>query len=315
MMSHAREFQQQTAVSGSEPWRHNLSSFRTSLQITFHNILYATDFSATADRALPYAVEIARRSIATIHAVHVISTDGSALAPPEEWVEIARDQEQFLEREKNRLELELQELPHEFLLLQGDVWENLKRVIRDKNVDLLVLGTHGRTGIAKALLGSVAEKIFRQAPCPVLTVGPGVAPRAAHAAAAELNSILYATDFSPESLAAARYAISLAKDHRAKLVLLHATKDGTQVQEDLALETLKNVVPFGAGLFSEPTYMMERGVAANAILGAATKAHADLIVLGARGAESHLIMATHLSDSIASSVVANASCPVLTVHS
>lgn len=315
IMSHTREFQQPMTIPGSEPWRHNLNSFRTSLQVTFHHILFATDFSATADRALPYAVEMARRSIATIHAVHVISPDGSPLLPPADGTEIAHDQEEFRARKKNQLELELQELPHEIFFLMGDVWENLEDVIREKNVDLLVLGTHGRSGIAKALMGSEAEKIFRQASCPVLTVGPGVAPRASHAAAAELNSILYATDFSPESLAAARYAISLAKDHRAELILLHATGDGIEGQEDLALETLKNVVPLGAGLLSKPTYLMERGAPADAILRAAKKTHADLIVIGARGAEKHLSVATHFSDSIASSVVANAGCPVLTVHS
>jgi len=310
-MSHIRATQQ--LPGNAEPWRHTLSSFRTSLQVKFQNILFATDFSATADRALPYAVEIARRSQATIHAVHVISPIESPLLPPADWDEIVRDQEEFREREKNRLELELQELPHEFLLLKGDVWENLKRVIRERNVDLLVLGTHGRTGIAKAFMGSVAERIFRQASCPVLTAGPRVTPRAAHAAAAELNCILYATDFSPESLAAARYAISMARDHRAELILLH-TEDGTGEQEGLALETLKDVVPLGAGLLSEPTYVIERGAPADAILGAARKTHADLIVIGARGAERHLAVATHFSDSIASSVVANAGCPVLTVH-
>ena len=302
-------------MPGLEAWRDNLSSLRTSLQVTFRNILFATDFSATAGRALPYAVEIARRSLATIHAVHVISPDGSILIAPTEWAEIERDLGTFRDREMNRLDLELQELPHEFLILNGDVWESLERVVREKNVDLLVLGTQGSTGIAKVILGSVAEMIFRQALCPVLTVGPGVAPSAAHAAAAELKCILYATDFSPESLAASRYAISLAKDHLAELVLLHVAKDGIQVDEDLALETLKNVVPLGARLLSEPTYAIERGAPADAILGAAKKAHADLIVIGARGAEQHLTLATHFSDSIARKVAANAFCPVLTVHS
>ena len=314
-MTHVREFQQQTAIPGSEPWRHKLSSFRTSLQVTFRHILFATDFSAAADRALPYAVEIARRSIATIHAVHIISPDGSPLLSRVDGAVIAHDQEEFRARKKNQLELELQELPHDFLFLMGDVWENLEEVIREKNVDLLVLGTHGRSGIAKALMGSEAEKIFRQAPCPVLTVGPGVAPRASHAAAAELNTILYATDFSPESLAAARYAISLAKDHRAELVLLHTTKDGAKRDEDLALETLKDVVPLGAGLLSNPSYLLEHGAPSDAILEVAKKMHADLIVLGARSVEKHLSVATHFSDSIANTVVVNAGCPVLTVHS
>ena len=314
MMNNARGSQPETAIAGSEPWRHNLSALRTSLQVAFQNILFATDFSTAADRALPYAIEIARRSVATIHAVHVISPDNSPLLPPADWAEIVREQEELRERRKNQLELELRELPHEFLILEGDVWKNLKDVIESRSVDLLVLGTHGHTGISKAILGSVAEKIFRQASCPVLTVGPGVSAKAPHAAAAELNCILYATDFSPESLAAARYTISLAKDHRAALVLLHTMEDGMG-QEDLALETLKNVVPLGAGLQSEPSFMIERGAPAETILGAARKAHADLIVIGARGAEKHLTLATHFSNSIASSVVANAFCPVLTVHS
>jgi nucleotide-binding universal stress UspA family protein len=313
-MSHTGAIQHQPGIVGFEPRRNRMAAFRTSLQVTFRHILFATDFSATADRALPYAVEIARRSLATIHAVHVISPGIYSQLPPGERPEIARDKEEFRTRKKNELELELQELPHEFLFLNGDVWENLEEVIRGKNVDLIVLGTHGRTGIARALEGSVAEKIFRQASCPVLTVGPGTTPNASHAAAAELNCILYATDFSPESLAAARYAISLAKDHRAELVLLHATEDGLKGQEDLSLETLKNVVPLGAGLLSKPTYVVERGAPADAILRAAKKKQADLIVIGARGVEKHLTVATHFSGSIAGSVAANAGCPVLTIH-
>jgi nucleotide-binding universal stress UspA family protein len=92
-------------------------------------------------------------------------------------------------------------------------------------------------------------------------------------------------------------------------------QEGIEGQEDLALETLKSVVPLGAGLPSEPIYIVERGTPSDAILGTAKKTHADLIVLGARGAEKHLIMATHFSNSIAGSVAANAGCPVLTVHS
>ena len=314
-MGHTRATLQLPGIAGCEPWRNPLKSFRTSLQVTFRHILFATDFSTTADRALPFAVEIARRSLATIHVVYVASPDVYPQFPPAEWAEVARDKEEFRARKKNQLELELQELPHEFLFRKGDVWENLEEVIENKDVDLIVLGTHGRTGIAKALLGSVTEKIFRQTSCPVLTVGPGAAPRANHAPHAEFNCILYVTDFSPESLAAARYAISLAKDHRADLILLHTTEDGMAGQEDLSLETLKNVVPLGSGLLTKPTYVMERGAPGDATLRAAKKTHADLIVLGERGVERNLASPTHISDSMASRVVANAGCPVLTVHS
>ena len=292
-----------------------MNSFRTSLQVTFRHVLFPTDFSPAADRALPYAVEIARRSLATIYAIHVISPDAYAPLLSSNKAKFAQDQEEFRARNKHQLELELQELSHEVLFVTGKIWESIEEMIEEKNVDLIVLGMHGRTGIKKALVGSAAESIFRQASCPVLAVGPGVASKASHAAGAELNCILYATDFSPESLAAARYAISLARDHRAELVLLHTAENEIRGQQDLALETLKTVVPLGAGLLSKPTYVVERGAPADAILGAARKARADMIVLGARGAEKHLTAATHISGSIAYRVVANADCPVLTVHS
>jgi nucleotide-binding universal stress UspA family protein len=292
-----------------------MHSLRTSLQVTFQHILFATDFSATADRALPYAIEIARRSLATLHALHVMPPGGSSPEFSASRPEIAQEQEAFRAQKTNVLELELQELPHEILFLTGGIWECIGEVIEEKDVDLLVIGTHGRSGIVKAVMGSVAEKIFRQAPCPVLTVGPVAAPRASHAAAAEFNHILYATDFSPESLAAARYAISLARDHRAELILLHTLGQEETGRETPALDTLKDVVPLGAGLLAEPTYVMERGAPADAILGTAKKTHADMIVIGARGIEKHLTAATHFTDSIAYEVVANACCPVLTVHS
>ncbi|HEV2522824.1 MAG TPA: universal stress protein [Candidatus Acidoferrales bacterium] len=314
MTSVVRGAQKAQAMAEPEPWRHTLKTLHPASPITFRNILFPTDFSFTASRALPYAVEVARRSQATIHAVHVISPRASPTASPEEWSQVVQDDQEFRERGKIEIEHALQELPHDLLFPKGDVWENLEEVIADKEVDLIVMATHGRTGIAKALMGSVAEKIFRQAPCPVLTVGPGVSSRASHAAAAELNCIVYATDFSPESLAASRYAISLARDHHAQLILLHVVKEGTTDGEGVSLETLQCVVPLGANLSFNPQFIVERGRPADAILRIAEKAHADLIVLGARQVESHITAAVHFSDSTAHQVLASAHCPVLTVH-
>jgi nucleotide-binding universal stress UspA family protein len=290
-----------------------LNSLRTSLQVTVRHILFATDFSAAADRALPYAVVIARRSNATIHAVHVIVPDADSPSTHAER-NAATDAGEFLAQKNNQLESELRGIPHENLFLRGDIWRNLENVIETRNVDLVVLGTHGQTGIAKGLLGSVAEKILRQALCAVLTVGTAAAQGAGRARITEINCILYATNFSPASLGAARHAISLAKDHGAKLILLHSTEELIADQEALALEILKNVVPLGAGLPSQPAYIMGHGDPADAILQAAKAAHADLIVIGAHGVEKHHSAATRFSTSIAGRLVANAGCPVLTVH-
>lgn len=291
-----------------------MNTLKSSEQVVFKNILFATDFSSVTNLALPYAVEIARRSGATIHVVHVVSPDVYPMVPPSEWRNMANEEEEFRKRKKCELEKELQGVPHEFLFPAGDVWQCLAEVIEDRNIDLLVLGTHGRTGIRKALMGSVAERIFRQAPCPVLTVGSRVSAQVTHAAGADLNCILYATDFNPDSFAAARYAISLAKEYRAELILLHSVQNDEDEQEAAAFETLRDVVPLGAGLVSKPRCTLERGAPADCILGVAERDHADLIVLGVRGADGHLTAATHFSSSIPYKVVTQAACPILTVR-
>lgn len=249
-----------------------------------------------------------------IHAVFVFSPH-PASGPSMEWSQYAEERSELQGLARNELEKQLQGLHHEILFPEGDACEEIEKLIESKRADLLVMGTHGRSGVAKALLGSVAERLFRQASCPALTVGPGADSRATHAAAAEFNCILYATDFSPESFAAARYAISIAKDHQAQLVLLHTAEAGTWEDREASLDTLSRVVPLGAGLQSAPKLIVERGAAAATILDTAKQVQADLLVLGARGADEHLTAATHLSHSVASQIVANAQCPVLTVHS
>lgn len=285
-----------------------------SAQIAFKNILFATDFSFMTDRALPYAVEIARRFGAKVYAVHVLQPEVFPLVPPSQWPKMAKAEEELRQKSQNELETELQGLPHEFLFPRGDVWQNLARIIQDKQIDLIVLGTRGRSGIEKALVGSVAEEVFRHADCPVLTVGHKVISKATHAAAADLNRILYATDFSPESLAAAPYAISMAKEHRAELILVHAIEKPEPGEVNSAYQTLREVIPLGTWLALKPKYIIEQGTPEAVILDVAAKQNADLIIIGVRSARGPLKVVTHFVPSIAYEVVAKAQCPVLTIR-
>jgi nucleotide-binding universal stress UspA family protein len=307
-------YQERSNVPGLELWKYKGAHLRTPAQIAFKNILFATDFSPTSELALPYAVEIARRSDGTIQVVNVVQPDIYPLVPPSEWHKMAQEEKEFRKEQRNRLEKELQGLPHEFLFPAGDIWQNLATVVEEKKIDLLIVGTHGRTGIGKVLLGSVAEKTFRQAICPVLTVGPAVSSKATHAAAAKLNRVLYATDFSSESLAATPYAVYLAKEHRAELILMHSIQDAEPGQVDSAYDTLRDVVPAGVDLEFKPTCVVERGTPEATILSVAESHDADLIVLGVRGAHGHALAITHFSRSIAYKVVTQATCPILTVH-
>jgi len=183
-------------------------------------------------------------------------------------------------------------------------------------VDLVVVGTHGRTGIRKLLLGSVAEEIFRLAPCPVLTV-----ELRAHRdvpAQAVLRHILYATDFTPTAERAAAYATSLAQEHQVRLTLLHVVPEATQAsrQNTGLLRTffakrLRQLVPPEADLRCDPQFVVEFGSPADGILKVAAEGQADLVVLGVRRSAN---FPGHLPPATAYQVVCQAQCAVLTVR-
>jgi nucleotide-binding universal stress UspA family protein len=296
-----------------------MSTTEVSYRIRLKNILYATDFSRAADAAFPYAAEFARRFGARFYAIHVRTPENYVLAAPETWPSANAE----YEKQENALrEVLRNDLPHietDVLTAEGGVWPALKSVIDEKKIDLLVLGTHGRTGVGKFFLGSVAEDIVRRATCAVLTVGPhspSEPPREGR-----FREILYATDFSEESLAAAPYAISLTQEHRAHLTLLHVIEKsdvGDLVRphelEAGALQHLQNLVPEKAELRCEPHYVVKEGEPAGTILEVAKNRKSDLIVLGVRKPEGIPGGATHLPTAVAHKVIANAACPVLTVR-
>lgn len=293
-----------------------LTSSRTSIQ----NILFLTDFSDSSEAALPFAVAIARGSRATIHALHVLLPEAITYATPE-TVALALDaQDENARLEMDRMDGQLAGTAHEVSVVRSvGVWEAVEEAIRSTAADLLVIGTHGRTGAQKLLFGSVAESIFRQSHVPVLTIGPGV--RGGMHSAGRFRTVLYATDFTAHSLAAAPYAISLAQENEARLILFHAAKEpdgGADLQASAAFEyATRQLEKIGAqdhGRWIRRTVTLGESEPAEKILEAARENHADLIVLGVRNVGNHPGTATHLGRAVAHKVVARANCPVLTVR-
>jgi nucleotide-binding universal stress UspA family protein len=301
--------------------------------ISLKNVLFATDFSEASEAALPYAAAISRRYDSQLHVVHVMSPANYIVSsPPGDPVTIESVHEAVYSDARQRMETlasHLNTVPHHTYVREGGVWESLSDIIQTLEIDLLVLGTHGRTGVGKLLLGSRAEEILRQAPCPVLTVGPKLAGRAKLTAIESegkdlapveisVGQIVYATDFSAESLAAARFATSLAQEFQAKLTLLHVIEKHTDTDRwprpiDLALQGLAKLVPEEASLWCSPKPSVQFGPPAERILQEALESKADLIVLGVRAAAGHLGAATHLPWATAHKVIAQAHCPVLTI--
>ena len=277
-------------------------------QVSVKRILYATDFSRQAGAALPYALSMARKSGGKVTAVHVVSPGP---LPPDfpahAWQAIVAQGVREAQVSMEQLEPQCKDVAHQTRVCRGDVLTELSAIVRDESIDLIVLGTHGRTGISKAVLGSVAEKIFRHAPCPVLTVGPNVAGEPD--SVVDLHTILFPTDFSPASQAALPYAVSLAREHQSRLYLLHVIPPDADTDEVSLKGRLRSLVLSEAGLACEPKVFVQAGAPAQVILDLSEELAVDLIVLGPKRRSG-------LPGTMATAyrVATQAICPVLTVR-
>jgi nucleotide-binding universal stress UspA family protein len=144
------------------------------MSISIRNILCPTDFSDFADHALGYGVEFARRFGAVVHVHHSINMPVVSVA-----YEIGADmlaarsmaEAQGREWLARRVESLAQEgLRVETHLTTGTAFEDILTLARERGIDLIIMGTHGKGALERLLMGSVAERVVRKAPCPVLTV-------------------------------------------------------------------------------------------------------------------------------------------------
>jgi nucleotide-binding universal stress UspA family protein len=283
-------------------------------QVSLANILYATDFSRHSSAALPYALSIARRYESTMWVAHIISLFPMANSSPTlAMQEIAAQSVRETKDAMANLEPALLGIPHSMLIRRGDISKELSAIVSERKIDLMVLGTRGRTGASKVVMGSVAEKIFRQAQCPVLTVGPHVCGEAD--AIADTRSILCPIDFSPESLAAVPYGISLAQENRARLYLLHVTEGPLDKMTESNLKArLLDLLPQDPELWCAPKALVHSGAPAETITATVEEMALDLVVLGVKGVARLAGASTHLAMATAYKVITEALCPVLTVR-
>jgi nucleotide-binding universal stress UspA family protein len=294
-----------------------MASVATSRQIALNNILYLTDFSEAAEAALPFAKTIAREYGSKVFMLHVLLPDPYVSMAPE-CADVVNDGlKEAAQANMEKMELRLRGVPHEAMIKPAPaVWPMLQEVIERYHIDLVLLGTHGRGGFRKLLMGSVAEEIIRRSAVPVVTVGPAVTNT--HSGG-RFKCVLFATDFGPASESGIPYAISIAEQNQAQLVLLHVIRQfrkeevlGQLLQAE-AIGRLANLIPENAALQPPPALVVEYGDPAQCIIDTATKRGADLIVLGVRNV-GHLNLSTHLERTTMHAVCASAPCPLLTVR-
>ena len=300
-------------------------------QADLKSILLAYDFSETSRKPLHHAITIARHFQAKLYIAYVVSSIGYEIAG-REASQLAYEGSL---RDAHRLEAVLLKsgalagVPYEFMIREGNVWEQLERSIRQKQIEAVIVGTHARAGIGRLMLGSVAEQIFRQADCLVLTVGPGAREDSLIEHKETEPLFLFASDFGPASLCALPYAASFAKHFGARLVVLHVlpaapvpetfhwstTGDLTEMRREAQLAAEKQFqqliipnVPAAAKL----DFKVSFGIPAEQILQACHTLKVDLLILGLPSVR-HAETLSHIPWLSAHEIVCGASCPVLTM--
>ncbi len=289
-------------------------------QIRFQRILFATDLSPASRAALPYVAAIARHFGSLVYLAYVIPPEAYSLIPPSERDSALEKLHGVIESEMAGMSAAplLKGLSHEVLIDHGDVWPTLSAMLEQYDVNAIVIGSHGRRGVEKLLLGSTAEEILRLSHIPVLMVGPqaSIVPEAE----APPHRILYATDFSAESEPAMHYAYFLAKEYRASLVFLHIAED---VWKEPLSTRMRAADFFRMRMLEKhwalkeggvrPEFQVDFGPPAERILESGTTLGIDLLVLGVRGTRYPKV-AAHLPGPTAYDVVSHARCPVLVVR-
>jgi nucleotide-binding universal stress UspA family protein len=306
-----------------------MTTLELQRSVTFKNILVATDFSEASMHALEWAAAIADANEAQLFTAHAVPLEARLPVPldplPESLDLPFTDAKRKLET-LSSAEC-LQHVQHEEIVQRGELLDVVLNIVRRQRIDLLVLGTHGRTGIKKLVLGSTAEELFRRALCPVLTVGPSALP------ARPVRRVLFATDFGPSSERALPYALDFANKRDGELILLHLIPpvpvefvgplwypgndllERQQESKKKAMERLRGLLPPGLGLSCNVERAVEVHLPPEGIIDFAEQRNVDLIVMGVKESSGTAPrIAAHMPWAIAYAVVCQAECPVLTIR-
>lgn len=293
--------------------------------MTIQRILYATDLSSGSEPAWHEAKQLGRLFNAEILLVHVVPfvvlpTEG--YFPPQLYDELVKSARREAESGFDRLlgSVAASGLKVRIRLEDGAPAQRILEVANEERADVVIVGTHGRTGLQRAILGSVADRLVRQAPCPVVTVPPTLGDKPG----GKIRRICYATDFSPSARAAWPWAIAMASAADAEVDLVHVTfspvpdrhlsaealgRIGHMLHEQGRAEAQRFLEqsPFPGGRIS---VRLSHGDPGEQIVHQAQAQSADLIVMGTHGWSG---VVRWMLGSVAHHVIQAAPCPILTI--
>ena len=300
------------------------------MRVQFKNILCATDFSDYSNHTILYGVELAKEFEAGLTICHVIDLSSIAiygefqLEPVEQQSRIMADAAEQLDKLVGD-----QPVKWEPLIALGKPADEILRLVEEKDIDLVITATRGRSGLKRLILGSITERLMRTLDCPLLVVrSPAQDSGIVSELSIRLHKILVGCDFSPDSDQAFAHGLSLAQEFEAELHLAHVIEPPVQpnlihvetvisgeIQEDhrnLLIEKLKEMVPAEAANWCTPQLTIMEGQPYHELVKYADTRNIDMIVLGIRG---HGLVKTLFLGSTTDRVVRNSTCPVLSVSS
>lgn len=282
-------------------------------RLSLKNILFPTDFSRASSAALPFAQSLARIYGSTILLAHSLAPEPHLSVVTDHIPELDDFIWQDARTKLDAIAHDAGGIPTKTLLDRGDVGATIPAMIRQNGVDLVVLGTQGRRGVGKMIMGSAAEKIYRRASCPVMTVGPKVHPSADW----KLRRVLCPVDLAADPEPVLHYALALAEANQSEFLVVDVIplvpwqyRESEQRRSRRAVESL---IPEQAKDWCTPQIIARWEYPSEAIVLEATEREVDLIVMSVHRSRAASWLA-HMPWPVASEVVGRAPCPVLTIR-
>lgn len=286
----------------------------------FEHLLVPLDFGLASERAADLAVTIASTFGSKVDLVHAF------YVPPLAYGNIMMPSrvpyEDLIREAKGALDAALARIKGrcpcaEAILVDGEPRQRIGELVAERGADLVVMGTHGRRGLSHALLGSVAERIARTSPVPVLTTGPAEIVKES----STFRHVVVATDFGEPAERAIATASALATKYDAKLTLVHVCGIPMRIYDDGAYwpteemvkkaeRALEHALEKTREQFPAVESVLVRGDPREGILEVARERGADLVVVGTHGRRG---LSRAFLGSVAERIVQTSPAPVLTV--
>jgi nucleotide-binding universal stress UspA family protein len=293
------------------------------------NIMCLTDLSIFSNQTIDYGIALAKEFESRLYLCHVVDIPSMALYA-EAHLDPMEQQNQIISHAEVTLGdlTRGEDIDWQPLITVGPTVSEISRLVEEKNVDLVISASHGRSGLKRLVLGSVTEELMRTISCPMLILrSPEQSNNQPEPVEFRLKKIMVGCDFSSDSTLALRYALSFAQEFEAELHLVHvieptayqnlsktvkdAEKSYQMELKELLGKKLDNLVPEDARNWCFPKTSLIDGRADEKIVDYADQNKIDLIVLGVRG---HGLVETLFIGSTTDRVARQSPCPVLSVR-